>query len=104
MSRRIDIELTSERQDGVWTWPATGAKVGDVIRADADFDIDGITVTNVLPPKGARAEPERLEIIGTPKKLEPVTSTLVTRGKGDRGDRRDRGDRGDRGPRGDRDK
>ncbi len=115
MSRRIDIELTSERPDGVWTWRAagakqprgeldggllfTGAKVGDVVRADADFDIDGITVTSVLPPKGARQEPERLEIIGTPKKLEPVTSTLVTRGKGDRGDRRDRGDRGERGDR-----
>ncbi len=118
MSRRIDIELTSERPDGVWTWRAagakqpkgeldggllfTGAKVGDVVRADADFDIDGITVTAVLAPKGARPEPERLEIIGTPKKLEPVTSTLVTKGRGDRGDRRDRGDRGDRGERGDK--
>ena len=123
MSRRIDIELTSERPDGVWTWRAagakqpkgeldggllfSGAKVGEVVRADADFDIDGITVIAVLPPKGTRREPERLEVIGTPKKLEPVTSTLVTRGKGDRGDRGDRGprgDRGDRGPRGDRDK
>ena len=124
MSRRIDIELTSERPDGVWTWRAAGAKqpkgeldgtllfagakVGDVVRADADFDIDGINVTAVLPPKGARREPERLEIIGTPTKLEPVTTTLAKRGKGDRGDRgerggrRDRGERGDRGDRGDR--
>ena len=124
MSRRIDIELTSERPDGVWTWRAAGAKqpkgeldgtllfagakVGDVVRADADFDIDGINVTAVLPPKGARREPERLEIIGTPTKLEPVTTTLAKRGKGDRGDRgerggrRDRGERVDRGDRGDR--
>lgn len=123
MSRRIDIELTSERLDGSWTWRAAGAKqpkgeldggllfagakVGDVVRADADFDIDGISVTAVLPPKGARPEPERLEIIGTPKKLEPVTTTLAKRGKGERGGRdgggrRDRGERGDRGPRGDR--
>lgn len=130
MSRRIDIELTSERPDGVWTWRAagakqpkgeldgtllfSGAKVGDVVRADADFDIDGITVTSVLPPKGARPEPERIEVIGSPTKLEPVTTTLARKGKGDRdrgrggrrdrdgdrGDRGDRRDRGDRGPRG----
>lgn len=123
MSRRIDIELTSERPDGVWTWRAagakqpkgeldgallfSGAKVGDVVRADADFDIDGITVTGVLPPKGARPEPERIEVIGSPTKLEPVTTTLARKGKGDRdrgrGGRRDRdGDRGDRGERRDR--
>lgn len=124
MSRRIDIELTSERPDGVWTWRAagakqpkgeldggllySGAKVGDVVRADADFDIDGITVIAVLPPKGARKEPERIEVIGSPTKLEPVTTTLARKGKGDRdrdrgrGGRRDRdGDRGDR-PGGDR--
>lgn len=127
MSRRIDIELTSERPDGVWTWRAagakqpkgeldgtllfSGAKVGDVVRADADFDIDGITVTGVLPPKGTRPEPERIEVIGSPTKLEPVTTTLARKGKGDRdrgrggrrdrdGDRGDRRDRGDRGPRG----
>ena len=127
MSRRIDIELTSERPDGVWTWRAAGAKqpkgeldggllfagakVGDVVRADADFDIDGITVTGVLAPKGARPEPERLEIIGTPTTLEPVTTTLAKRGKGDRGDRGERGERrrdgerrGPRPERGDRSK
>ena len=26
MSRRIDIELTSDRGDGTWTWRAAGAK------------------------------------------------------------------------------
>ena len=26
MSRRIDIELTSDRGDGSWTWRAAGAK------------------------------------------------------------------------------
>ena len=109
MSRRIDIELTSERPDGVWTWRAAGArqpkgeldggllyagaKAGDVVKADADFDIDGITVVAVLPPKGARREPERLEVIGSPKKIELVTSTLVRGGQGDRGDRKERGDR-----------
>jgi hypothetical protein len=105
MSRRIEIELTSERPDGTWTWRAAGArepkgdltgdllfegaKVGDVVRADAEFDVDGIAVIAVLPPKGARKEPERLEIIGPPRREELVTSTLAKGGKG-RGDRRDR--------------
>ncbi len=61
MPRRIDVELTSTRPDGTWTWRAAGArqpkgdldgallypdaKVGDVVRADAEFDVDGITIT-----------------------------------------------------------
>src|SRR5215207_4181377 len=102
MPRRIELELTSERPDGTWTWRAAGArepkgelegkilpsgvKVGDVLRADADFHIEGITVLAVLPPKGSRQEPERLEVIGPEREFTPVTSALV--GKGDRGERR----------------
>jgi hypothetical protein len=114
MSRRIELELTSERPDGSWTWRAAGAKepkgeldgsilpsgvkVGDVLRAEADFDLEGITVLSVLPPKGARQEPERLEVLGPQREFTPVTSTLV--GKGDRRrERPDRGDRPERGPR-----
>ena len=26
MSRRIEVELTSQRDDGTWTWRAAGAK------------------------------------------------------------------------------
>src|SRR5688500_4371014 len=109
MSRRIEVELTSARDDGTWTWRAAGArqpkgvldggllyegaKVGDVVRAEAEFDIDGITVIEVFPPKGAGREPERLEIIGPPQREEAgVTTTLVTRTREDR-PRRDRGDR-----------
>ena len=116
MSRRIEVELTSTREDGTWTWRAAGAKqpkgeldggllysdakVGDVVRADADFLIDGIVVTAVLPPRGARKEPERIEVLGSPRKDDQlVTTTLAPKGRGDRGDRRDRGDRGDRPPR-----
>ena len=74
MPRRIELELTSERPDGIVDLaggraPAnrgasstaallpSGAKVGDVLRAEAEFDIDGITVTSVLPPKGDAHEP-----------------------------------------------
>src|SRR4051812_42267935 len=121
MPRRIELELTSERPDGTWTWRAAGAreprgeldgsvlpggaKVGDVLRAEADFHVDGITVLSVLPPKGARVETERLELLPSEREFTPVTSTLVGKGerggerRGPRGDRGDRPDRGDRGPR-----
>ncbi len=106
MSRRIEVELTSTREDGTWTWRAAGAKlpkgelngsllfagakVGDVVRADADFMMDGIDIIAVLPPKGARKEPERIEVVGTPRRDdEPlVTTKLAPKGRG--GDRRDR--------------
>jgi hypothetical protein len=133
MSRRIDIELTSTRPDGSWTWRAagakqpkgevdqsmlpSGAKVGDVLRVDVERYLDGLTVTAVLPPKGVRTEPERIEVVGSRRTDELVTTTLVERrGRRDGGDRRPRGDRpdgdrrpggnrrpeGDRGPRGER--
>jgi hypothetical protein len=119
MPRRIELELTSERPDGTWTWRAAGAreprgelessilpqgvKVGDVLRAEADITIDGITVLSVLPPKGGRSEPERIEIIGPQREFTPVTSTLVGRAEGrDRGPRREGRDRPDRGGRPDR--
>jgi len=118
MSRRLEIELTSERPDGTWTWRAAGAKqpkgelvatilpsgvkVGDVVRADADFAIEGIEILSVLPPKAARKEPEMLAVVGTRQDEPLVTTTLVEK----KGRSRDRdGDRGGdrRGPRGDRD-
>jgi hypothetical protein len=125
MSRRIEVELTSNRSDGTWTWRAAGArqpkgeldgallppgaKVGDVLRAEADFAIDGISITAVLPPRSARSAPDRIEILGPPRRDEPgVTTVLAPKGRRDRRDRGDRGerpgrerrDRGERGPRG----
>ena len=123
MPRRLDVELTSARDDGSWTWRAAGAreprgvldgtllpagaKVGDQMRAEADFDLDGVTIVSLAPKQEKkRNEPERIEIIGRPQRDDQlVTSTLASRPSGDRRDRRDRGDRGDRGdraPRGDR--
>src|SRR5919199_156130 len=107
MSRRIDVELTSDRGDGSWTWRAAGAKqpkgvvdgnllyqgakVGDVVRAEADFDVEGITILSVVPPKTAqRKEPERIEVIGTKRDTPGVPSSLAPKGP-DR-PRRERGD------------
>jgi hypothetical protein len=109
MPRRIDIELTSSRDDGSWTWRAAGAKapkgtvgaeivpsgtkVGDVLRVDAEFFVDGIEITGVVPTKGSRREPERLELLATATDEPLVTSTLATRSREDRGPRREGGRR-----------
>ena len=120
MPRRIDIELTSSRDDGSWTWRAAGAKeprghrrrrrccrrrakVGDVLRVDAEFFVDGIEITGVVPPKGPRPEPERLELL-LPAEEEPLVTTTRhhARRASDRGPRRD-GPRRDGPPRRDGD-
>ncbi|MGI8755098.1 MAG: hypothetical protein ACR2MB_04400 [Acidimicrobiales bacterium] len=124
MSRRIDVELTSDRGDGTWTWRAVGAKqpkgvvaagllsgdpaVGQQLRADVETTLDGTEVLSVAPPKAKnRAAVETIDLLprGTDEPL--VTQTLAKRGggsrdRGDRGDRPDRGSRGDRGDRGSR--
>lgn len=126
MSSRIEIELTSKRNESEWTWRAAGAKqpkgtldssvlypdakVGDVVRAEADFEIDGITIVSVLPPQSKRAESkQRIEVKGSSREFKPVTSQLASKPKGERRDRKSRGPRGEnetererRGPRPDR--
>jgi len=117
MSRRIEIELTSARPDGTWTWRAAGArepkgvvdasvlpdgsKVGDVLKVEAETGLDGTAILSVITSSRARKEPTLLEIIVPDKPFEPVTQQLARRERRDgerRGPRRDRGD-GDRGPR-----
>lgn len=113
MSRRIEIELTSKREDGTWTWRAAGAlqpkgvvqssllpsdvSVKDVLRAEVETDLDGTRVVSVLAAKQKTARTGLLEMMPNDKPFEPVTQQL--RKKGERGDR---GDRGKRGPRRDR--
>ncbi len=112
MSRRIEIELTSTRPDGTWTWRAAGArepkgvldatvlpgpsKVGDIFRADVETELDGTRVLSVSTIKGKAEKGGLLEILPSSKDFEPVTQQLATRGRNARGDRSDRGDRGDR--------
>ncbi|MGI9603243.1 MAG: hypothetical protein ACR2QE_15250 [Acidimicrobiales bacterium] len=136
MSRRLEVELTSVREDGRWTWRAAGAKepkgeldaallfdgasVGDVVKVEAEFFIDGISVTQVFVPKNkARKEPERLELLGSGRDQGGGVTTQLVGKKGRRGrdggrsrdggrdrdrdrDRKrgDRKDRKDRGPKG----
>lgn len=116
MGRRIEVELTSSRDDGTWTWRAAGAKqpkgvvdakllydgarVGDVVRAEADFEMEGILITSVQAPRQKRSEPERLQIIGPPREPQGVTSSLVPKSERPRPERRDRDGRDGRSDRG----
>ena len=116
MPRRIEIELTSSRPDGTWTWRAagarepkgvlegsilpTGAKTGDVIKVEAEADIDGMTIIGVVQARVKVAKIETIALIGQDKPFEPVTQQLAKKGRGDRGERAERGDRRERAPRG----
>ncbi len=137
MATRIDIEITSDRGDGTLTWRAagakqpkgvldgsllpSGAKVGDVLRAEAEFTVDGPEVISLTSPKAPKADSvERLEILSTGGPTEGVTTQLAKKGgrrggrdggrggrDGGGGGRRDDGGRGSsrdggRGPRNDR--
>lgn len=113
MSRRIEIELTSSRPDGTWTWRAAGArepkgvlegavlsggaKVGDVLKVEADFDIDGISILSIVAGKERVEKSNRLELLASDKPFKPVIETKAPRSERPRRDdkRRPRGDKGD---------
>ncbi len=117
MPRRIEIELTSARQDGSWTWRAAGArepkgvldggllydgaKAGDVVKAEAEFELEGIVITSVVAPKAdSRSQAQTIEVVGPSRNDTPGVTTQLL-GRGDRRDRRRDGDddrRRDRGP------
>jgi hypothetical protein len=120
MSRRIEIELTSKRPDGTWTWRAAGARepkgvvsdsvvptgvsVSDVVRAEVESNLDGTQVLSITPPKAKAERTGLLQILPSDKPFEPVTQQLRKKGPRDgdkrRGPRRDRPD-GDK-PRGEK--
>ncbi len=116
VSRRLEIELTSQRPDGTWTWRAAGARqpkgevsgdlvpdtasVGTVLKAEADGGLDGLEIVAVSAPRVRAAPSDRLELIGGTDG-PPVTTTLVRksrrhdreRGRNRRDDRDDSGRR-----------
>ncbi|HEX3088551.1 MAG TPA: hypothetical protein VHQ23_07830 [Ilumatobacteraceae bacterium] len=119
MSRRIEIELTSARQDGTWTWRAAGArepkgvldgsllpagsKIGSVLKADAEVELDGMTILSVTTTKEKAEKSGLLDLIPSDKPFEGVTQQLAKRDRSDRPPRRD-GAGGDRKPRRDNDR
>jgi hypothetical protein len=125
MSRRIDIELTSQTGDGSWTWRAAGArqpkgtvdaslvppgeKVGTVLQATVDTGLEGIEILSLTQTKPARSPEKvdgRIEVKGTPRRA-PDVSVILAPGSGKRrrdddGERRGGGRRGDDRDRGER--
>ncbi len=89
----MDVELTSTRDDDTFTWRAAGArqprgsvaasmlpkgsKVGDVLRIEAEVELDGITIVAVLPPKGKDTPADRIEVVGTQRPVAGVTTVLA---------------------------
>lgn len=77
MSSRLEIEITSLPGDDRFTWRVVGAKqpkgegprtllpegtkVGDQFKAEADFGLDGIDLTNITPARRQRKEATTLE-------------------------------------------
>ncbi len=119
MGRRIEVELTSTREDGWWTWRAAGARqpkgdvagdllydgaqVGDVVKVEAEFHVDGIEVTEVFAPKKKKERTDILEMKGRPLRDDELVTTQRAsrderRGGGRR--RRDRDGGGGGGSRG----
>ncbi len=124
MSRRIEIELTSKREDGTWTWRAAGAQqpkgvvedsvvpagsqVKDVVRAEVESDLDGTRVLSIAAPKQKAERSGMLQLLPSEKPFEPVTQQLRKKGGRDgdkrRGPRREGGEGRPRGERRDGDK
>lgn len=103
MSRRIEIELTSNKGDGTWTWRAAGAReprglisaemipkgagINSVFTAEVQSDMDGIVVLAVIESEDTRMAPETIEVLGTGKR-----SAGVNFKGGGRGRRQSRGE------------
>ncbi|MDQ3738221.1 MAG: hypothetical protein M3337_03530 [Actinomycetota bacterium] len=123
MPHRIDIELTSARDDGSWTWRASGARqprgvvdgsilpdtpaVGDQLKVEADYGVDGISILSIVSAPKREERDDVLELLPADANFEPVIEQRVKRDRPDRsrgrpGPRRERGDRSDRGSKGDR--
>jgi hypothetical protein len=103
MPNRLDIELTSARDDGSFTWRAAGAKeprgvvdgsilpggvsVGDQLKVEADYGVDGISILAVVPPK-EKPNRDLLEMLPVETDFEPVVEQRARPSADDRGDRR----------------
>jgi hypothetical protein len=81
----------------------SGSRVGDQLRVEVTQEIDGITVTAVVPTR-AKSEPSNiLELVVDDRPFEPVVQKLAKRDRNERPRRdgdRDRKDRRDRRPAG----
>lgn len=106
MSRRIEIELTSKRDDGTWTWRAAGARepkgvvvdslvpsgtaVHAVVRAEVETDLDGTRVLSIALPKQKAEKSNTLQLLPNEKPFEAVTKQLSKKDRDHKRGRRDK--------------
>ncbi|MCK4176639.1 hypothetical protein [Aciditerrimonas ferrireducens] len=111
MATRMEIELTSRRDDGTWTWRAAGARqpkgvvepdlvpadaaVGTRFRAEVEPGLDGVAIVHLAPllrGEDRHDGAQRLEILGSGRVQAGVSVRLARRRAGDRrpGEDRDR--------------
>ena len=90
---KIDVEITSKRENGDWTWRAVGARqpkgtinaslvptesaVGSQFSVETEHYLDGIVVTKVFDKKQTSGKGETLEILGSGKENDLVTTKLA---------------------------
>ncbi len=95
---KIDVEITSQREDGDWTWRAVGARepkgtveasllpddlsIGTQFSVETEHFLDGLVVTKVFNKKPEPEKGETLEILGSGKHADLVTTQLAKRKKG----------------------
>ena len=99
MSRKISIELTSDKGDGTWTWRAAGARepkglvaasmlpagaaVSAVFAAEIETylgDVTILSVAEITDVRDNRPQAETIEVVGT-KTHKPGVSTTYAKGK-----------------------
>jgi len=106
MSRRIEIELTSKRDDGTWTWRAAGARepkgvvvdslvpsgtaVHAVVRAEVESDLDGTRVLSIALPKQKAEKSNTLQLLPNEKPFEAVTKQLSKKDRDNKRGRRNK--------------
>ncbi|HEV8065543.1 MAG TPA: hypothetical protein VGP46_11950, partial [Acidimicrobiales bacterium] len=93
MPHRIDVELTSTKDADTFTWRAAkarqpkgtvsaailpaGSKVGDVVRVEAEIEMEGIRILGVVPNKEKSAPTGLIEVVGSHTPVAGVTTVLA---------------------------
>jgi hypothetical protein len=114
----MDIEVTSTRPDGSFTWRQAGAKaprgsgaagllpdgskVGDVLRADIETDMDGAIVLAIAPIAEKKRNVTLITVTGSGADFKPVTEISTSKRNKPPRARRDRSGDGRGSRRGDR--
>jgi len=98
--RRLDIEVTSLRDDGTFTWRAAGAReprgagetgglpegvgVGDVLRAEIEAHLDGMTIVSVSIERPKERRATLLQLEAPVREFKPITEQRAVRKKPER--------------------